>query len=101
MVLELKVPQGADWDSLRPLTPVFLTYVLSFLFLGTYWNNHHHMLHTVDRITGRWRSPISGSRTASTSSWRSFSVRFAAWHHLQEVLHALHAVQVADRLLGR
>ncbi len=70
MVLELKVPQGADWDSLRPLTPVFLTYVLSFLFLGTYWNNHHHMLHTVDRITGRWRSPISGSRTASTSSWR-------------------------------
>ena len=53
MVLELKVPHGVDWASLRPLTPVFLTYVLSFLFLGIYWNNHHHMLHTVDRITGR------------------------------------------------
>src|SRR5881409_1623735 len=53
MVLELKVPHGADWQTLRPLTPVFLTYVLSFVFLGIYWNNHHHMLHTVQRIDGR------------------------------------------------
>jgi uncharacterized membrane protein len=53
MVLELKVPRGADWDALRPLTPVFLAYVLSFVFLGIYWNNHHHMLHTVVRINGR------------------------------------------------
>jgi uncharacterized membrane protein len=52
MVLELKVPHGADWDALRPLTPVFLAYVLSFVFLGIYWNNHHHMLHTVVRING-------------------------------------------------
>jgi uncharacterized membrane protein len=52
MVLELRVPHGVDWESLRPLTPVFLTYVLSFVYLGIYWNNHHHMLHTVDRITG-------------------------------------------------
>jgi uncharacterized membrane protein len=52
MVLELRVPHGVDGDALRPLTPVFLTYVLSFVYLGIYWNNHHHMLHTVDRITG-------------------------------------------------
>ena len=45
MVLELKVPHGAGLDALAPLVPVFLTYVLSFVFLGIYWNNHHHMLH--------------------------------------------------------
>ena len=53
MVLELKVPHGADWEVLRPLVPVFLTYVLSFVFLGIYWNNHHHMLHATDRINGK------------------------------------------------
>jgi TMEM175 potassium channel family protein len=52
MVLELKVPHGAGWETLRPLVPVFLTYVLSFVFLGIYWNNHHHMLHVTDRING-------------------------------------------------
>jgi len=53
MVLELKVPHGADASALRPLLPVFLSYVLSFVFLGIYWNNHHHMLHLADRINGR------------------------------------------------
>ncbi len=53
MVLELKVPHGADTAALRPLLPMFLTYVLSFVFLGIYWNNHHHMLHAADRINGR------------------------------------------------
>ena len=52
MVLELKVPQGTDWEALRPTVPVLLTYVLSFVFLGIYWNNHHHMLHTASRING-------------------------------------------------
>jgi uncharacterized membrane protein len=52
MVLELKVPHGDGWETLRPLRPVFLTYVLSFVYLGIYWSNHHHMLHTVDRING-------------------------------------------------
>ena len=52
MVLELKVPHGADWEALRPLTPVFLTYVLSFVFLGIYWNNHHHMMHLTEHVTG-------------------------------------------------
>ena len=53
MVLELKVPHGADADALRPLTPVFLTYILSFVYLGIYWNNHHHMLHAAARINGK------------------------------------------------
>ncbi len=52
MVLELKIPRGTDWQALRPLTPVFLVYMLSFLFLGIYWNNHHHMLHATERING-------------------------------------------------
>lgn len=53
MVLELKIPHGADWESLRPLLPVFLTYVLSFVYLGIYWNNHHHMLYAADQINGK------------------------------------------------
>jgi uncharacterized membrane protein len=52
MVLELKVPHGADLESLRPLLPVFLTYVLSYVFVGIYWNNHHHLLHAASRING-------------------------------------------------
>jgi len=52
MVLELKVPHGETLDALRPLLPVFLSYVLSFVYLGIYWNNHHHMLHTTDKVTG-------------------------------------------------
>jgi uncharacterized membrane protein len=53
MVLELKVPHGSDLGSLRPVLPVFLTYVLSYVYLGIYWNNHHHMLHATDRINGK------------------------------------------------
>ncbi len=53
MVLELKIPHGADWAALRPLLPEFLTYTLSFVFLGIYWNNHHHMLHAAERINGK------------------------------------------------
>jgi uncharacterized membrane protein len=52
MVLELKVPHGESIQTLRPLIPVFLSYVLSFVYLGIYWNNHHHMLHTVHKVTG-------------------------------------------------
>jgi uncharacterized membrane protein len=52
MVLELRVPHGDDWSALAPVAPVFLTYVLSFIFLGIYWNNHHHMLHATTRING-------------------------------------------------
>jgi len=53
MVLELKVPHGPGLADLRPLIPVILSYVLSFIYLGIYWNNHHHMLHAVQRVNGR------------------------------------------------
>ncbi len=52
MVLELKVPEGSDFASLRPVIPILLSYILSFIYLGIYWNNHHHMLHTVRYVTG-------------------------------------------------
>ena len=52
MVLEMKVPHGESFAVLRPLLPVFLSYVLSFLYVGIYWNNHHHMLHATTRVTG-------------------------------------------------
>ena len=52
MVLELKVPHGDHLKTLAPLVPVFMSYVLSFVYLGIYWNNHHHMLHTCTRVTG-------------------------------------------------
>jgi uncharacterized membrane protein len=52
MVLELRVPHGVDLAALNGLLPVFLAYVLSFVFLGIYWNNHHHMLYLTERITG-------------------------------------------------
>ena len=52
MVLELKVPHGADWNALRGLAPIFLSYVLSFAYVAIYWNNHHHLLHTVTRVSG-------------------------------------------------
>jgi uncharacterized membrane protein len=52
MVLELEVPHGDRLDTLAPLGPVFMSYVLSFIYLGIYWNNHHHMLYTCTRVTG-------------------------------------------------
>jgi uncharacterized membrane protein len=52
MVLELKVPHGVDLPALIPSIPVFLSYVLSYIFVGIYWNNHHHMLHAVQHVTG-------------------------------------------------
>ena len=51
MVLELKVPHGADLAALRPLLPVFASYVLSFLYVGIYWNNHHHLLHSTRHVS--------------------------------------------------
>ncbi len=52
MVLEMKVPHGTNIEALAPLVPVFLSYVLSFIYLGIYWNNHHHMMHTVQKVSG-------------------------------------------------
>ena len=52
MVLEMKVPHGDDLAALHPLIPVFISYVLSFVYVGTYWNNHHHLFHAVQKING-------------------------------------------------
>jgi uncharacterized membrane protein len=52
MVLEMKAPLGADFESLRQVLPAFMSYLLSFIYLGIYWNNHHHMLYTVKQVSG-------------------------------------------------
>ena len=52
MVLELRIPHGADLAALKGVAPNFLSYVMSFVYLGIYWNNHHHLLHTVGRVDG-------------------------------------------------
>ena len=53
MVLDLRTPAGPDWAALRPMAPMFLSYVLSFVFIGIYWNNHHHMIQTCSRVNGK------------------------------------------------
>lgn len=83
MVLELKVPRGGELGDLRELGPVFFSYVLSYLYVGIYWNNHHHMLHTVQHVTGGilwanlhllfWLSLIP-----FTTGWMAEN-RFATW----------------------
>ncbi len=52
MVLELKVPHGESWEELSPTLPIFLSYVLSFIYVGIYWNNHHHLMHMTETING-------------------------------------------------
>jgi uncharacterized membrane protein len=52
MVLDLKIPHATDLAALQPMIPVFLSYVLSFIYVGIYWNNHHHLMHAVTRVTG-------------------------------------------------
>ena len=53
MVLEMKVPHGDSLESLKPLLPVFVSYILSFIYIGIYWNNHHHMLHAAKHVNGK------------------------------------------------
>jgi uncharacterized membrane protein len=52
-VLELKIPHGTNWEFVKPLIPVFFSYVLSFIFIGIYWGNHHHLLHTVNHVNSK------------------------------------------------
>lgn len=51
MVLEMKVPHSAEWSALKPLIPVFISYLLSFIYIGIYWGNHHHLMHSVSKVT--------------------------------------------------
>lgn len=53
MVLEIKVPEGYDFATLQKIFPIFLSYILSFIYIGIYWNNHHHMLHSVTKVNGK------------------------------------------------
>jgi uncharacterized membrane protein len=83
MVLELKVPHGEDPAALRPLLPVFLSYVLSFVMLGIYWNNHHHLLHAVRHVNGPilWANQhllFWLSLVPFTTGWMGEN-HFAAW----------------------
>jgi len=70
MVLEMKVPHGDRLDELWPIVPVFLSYVLSFVYVGIYWNNHHHMLHATSRVTGGvlWGVGESGARSLADAT---------------------------------
>jgi len=52
MVLEMKVPHGVELDALQPVIPIFVSYALSFVYVGIYWNNHHHMLHAAGKVNG-------------------------------------------------
>src|SRR5262249_57752843 len=80
MVLEVKVPHGSDLHALRPVVPVFLSYLLSFVYVGIYWNNHHHLFHATKEISGgaMWANlallfclsliPVTTARLADTSA---------------------------------
>ncbi len=90
MVLEFRAPEGADWKVVEPLLPAFLTYILSFTFLGIYWNNHHHMLHASERINGKilWAN-------MHLLFWLSLTPFVTAWmgeNHYAQVPTALYGV---------
>src|SRR5882672_587489 len=92
MVLELKVPHDADLASLRPLVPVFASYVLSFVNLGIYWNNHHHLLHATTRVTAavQWAN-------LHLLFWLSLIPFVTAWmgeHHFASTPTAVYGVVV-------
>lgn len=92
MVLELKAPLGHDLAALRPLLPVFASYVLSFVYVGIYWNNHHHMLHVTDEVDGTilWAN-------LHLLFWLSLIPFSTAWmgeHHVEVVPTALYGVNL-------
>jgi uncharacterized membrane protein len=90
MVLELKVPHGATLEALAPLIPNFLSYVLSFIYVGIYWNNHHHLLHTCESVTG----PILWANL-HLLFWLSLFPVTTAWigeNHLAEAPSVLYGV---------
>jgi uncharacterized membrane protein len=120
MVLEMKVPHGESIGALIPLVPVFLTYVLSFIYLAIYWNNHHHMLHATQRVTGAvlwanlhlmfWLSLIpfvtgwmgENHYTAWPTALYGFVLLMAAIAYwiLQQTIIASHAGDVLRRAIG-
>lgn len=92
MVLELRPPESTSWSGLRPLLPVFFAYVLSFVNVGIYWNNHHHMLHAAERVNGRvlWAN-------LHLLFWLSLLPFTTAWigeHHLAPVPTAVYGLDL-------
>src|SRR3954453_17517683 len=90
MVLELRVPEGGTWSALRAELPVLLAYVLSFAYLGIYWNNHHHMLSAVNRISG-----VSLWENLHLLFWLSLVPFLAAWmmqNHFPPVPTAVYGI---------
>jgi len=118
MVLELKVPQGANLAALRPLIPELLSYLLSYVFVGIYWNQHHHLLHAVQKINGRvlwanlhllfWLSIVplvtdwmGENHLAAVPVALYGAVLFMAGVAFTILTHELVACQVADSVLAR
>src|SRR6516164_612663 len=122
MVLELKVPHGADWNALRGLAPIFLSYVLSFVYVAIYWNNHHPFLHTVTRVSGPilWANnhllfslslmPFAAGRMSqhdlapvpTAVYWVSLLMPGLAWRLLQNAITRRHGSEaVLGKGLGR
>lgn len=90
MVLELKVPHGAEITDLKPLIPTFLAYILSFQVIGTYWNNHHHLLHTTKTVTSKimWAN-------LHLLFWISLIPFFTSWlgeHHTESWPTAMYGI---------
>ncbi len=75
MVLEIKMPHGKDFASLAPLIPVFPSYVLSFIYVDIFWNNHHHMLNATDKISGNYPYfvPEAGEKVGGFVGWMLLS----------------------------
>src|SRR3954463_16579652 len=111
MVLELRPPDGVSWEAIRPLTPKLCSYVLSFVFVAIYWNNHHHLMHVVERINGKalwanmhllfWLSLVPtvtawmGDQHAAPLTLATYGVvrllAGVAYYFLAQVLLAIHA----------
>jgi uncharacterized membrane protein len=122
MVLELHVPHGAGWAALAPVAPAFASYVLSFVYVAIYWNNHHHLIHTVERVDGAilwanahllfWLSLVPaatawlGDNLAATVPTAVYGVILlmpaVAWHLLQRaILRRQGQGSLLARVLGR
>jgi uncharacterized membrane protein len=92
MVLELKVPNGADWAALRGQAPIFFSYILSFVYVAIYWNNHHHFLHTVTRVSG----PIlwANNHLLFWISLVPFATGWMGEHHFAPLLTAVYGLSL-------
>ena len=122
MVLELKVPHGFGLEALKPVIPVFVSYVLSFVFLGIYWNNHHHLIHAIKHVSGgvlwanlhllfwlslvpfatAWLGEDHGSAAASTLYGVVLLLSAVSYYILQHVIVRTHGAGSAlGRAIGR